>query len=151
MNFLLLAFKYVSSIFAVCAVVLGIQAIVDPVGFSSGFGLPLTSRPVRSGLNMDNAGTSRPTAVLHYNHSLTLSYISLMGARQLATGIILLVFAYQQKWTEMATILAIIGIVVAGTDGIHLWRAGATELARFHVIPGALISALAGRVIYSSV
>lgn len=151
MDYLLLAFKSVSVIFAVCAIATGTQAIVDPVGFSSVFGLPLTSRPVGSGFRVDNAVTSRSTALLHYNHSLTLSYVSLMGVRQLATGIILLTFAYQQKWTEMATILAIIGIIVAGTDGTFLWRAGARELARFHAIPGALIAALAGRVIYSGV
>ncbi|DBA86180.1 hypothetical protein WJX77_005830 [Trebouxia sp. C0004] len=73
-----------------------------------------------------------------------------MGVRQLATGIILLIFAQQNKWTEMATILAIIGVVVAGTDGVYLSRAGAGNLGRFHAIPGALIAALAGGVIYSS-
>ena len=71
-----------------------------------------------------------------------------MGARQLATGLILLTFAYQHKWTEAATILSIIGIVVAGTDGVYLSRAGAGQLARFHAIPGALIAALAAAVIY---
>ena len=49
----------------------------------------------------------------------------------------------------MATILAIIGILVAGTDGIYLSRSGAEKVARFHAIPGALIAALACGVIYS--
>ena len=72
-----------------------------------------------------------------------------MGIRQLATGIILLTFAYQSKWVEAATILAIIGIVVAGTDGIYLARGGGgSKAGLFHAIPGALIAALACGVIY---
>ena len=51
---------------------------------------------------------------------------------------------------EMATILAIIGIVVAGTDGIYLARAGLKGKGIFHAIPGALISALAWGVLISS-
>ena len=149
MDYLLLAFKLVSVVFAVSAVATGTQAIVDPVSFSKSFGLPLTASFVETGSNVDNAVTSRPTQILRHQRNLTLSYISLMGVRQLATGIILLTFAYQKKWTEMATILAIIGLVVAGTDGIYLSRAGARDLARFHAIPGALIAALAGGVIYS--
>ena len=72
-----------------------------------------------------------------------------MGVRQLATGTILLTFAYQNKWAEMATILAIIGILVAGTDGVYLARAGKTAQAKVHAVPGALIAALAGAVVYS--
>jgi hypothetical protein len=136
MDYLLPTFKTISVIFAISAVATGAQAIVDPLGFSRSFGLPLNS--------------TRTDAVDHYQYSLTMSYISLMGVRQLATGIILLTFAYQNKWTEMANILAIIGIVVAGTDGIYLSRAGARKLGRFHAIPGALIAALAGGVIYSN-
>lgn len=73
-----------------------------------------------------------------------------MGVRQLATGITLLTFAYQRKWTEMATVLSILGIVVAGTDGFYLWRFGATNQAKFHAIPGALIALLAGAVIFTN-
>jgi len=146
MDYLLPTFKTVSVMFAISAVATGAQAVVDPVGFSRFFGLPLTVT------NSDDNGadTSRPTNILHYDRCLTLSYVSLMGVRQLATGIVLLIFAHQNKWTEMATILAIIGIVVAGTDGMYLSRAGARKLGRFHAIPGALIAALAGGVIYFS-
>lgn len=143
MDYLLSIFWIVSVVFAISAVATGAQAIVDPVGFSRSFGLPLS--PVT-----DTASSvSRPTAVLHH-HRFTMSYVSLLGVRQLATGVILLTFAYQNKWTEMATILAIIGVVVAGTDGIYLSRAGASKLGRLHAIPGALIAALAGGVIYST-
>ena len=143
MAFLLSTFQVVSIIFAIAAVDTGAQALVDPVGFSISFGLPvaLNTRTV-------DAVTSRPTAVLHSHRSLTMSYISLLGVRQLATGLILLTFACQNKWTEMATILAIIGVIVAGTDGIFLSRFGAQNLGRLHAIPGALIAALAGGVIY---
>ena len=153
MDYLLLALKAVSVIFAVSAVITGTQAIVDPVGFSRFFGLPLTSNLTDSvgAYTKDDAGvTPTPTATLHYYRSLTVSYVSLMGVRQLATGIILLIFAYQDKWVEIATILAIIGVLVAGTDGIYLSRAGAIRKGRLHAIPGALIAALAGGVIYSS-
>ena len=47
----------------------------------------------------------------------------------------------------MATILAILGIVVAGTDGIYLARSGARNQALFHAVPGALIAFLAAAVV----
>ena len=153
MAYLLPIFKIVSVLFAISAVATGAQAIVDPVGFSRVFGLPLNSTltdSVGSLVDNEDAITSRTTALLHHHRSLTMSYVSLMGVRQLATGMILLTFAYQNKWTEMATILAIIGIVVAGTDGIYLSRAGAKQLGFFHAIPGALIAALAYGVICSN-
>ncbi|KAJ9604854.1 hypothetical protein H2200_010969 [Cladophialophora chaetospira] len=128
----------VSLTFAGAAIVTGLQAIMDPIGFSHSFGLPITLA--------NDTDKSKFTAISPSskpNGSPIKSYISLMGVRQLATGITLLTFAYQQKWTEMATILAILGIVVAGTDGIYLSRAGARNLAKFHAIPGALIALLA--------
>ena len=131
MPYLLSAFKAVSVIFAISAVVTGAQSIVDPVGFSLFFGLPLT-----------------PAVAASDHRDLTASYIALMGVRQLATGVTLLVFAYQSKWTEVATILAIIGVLVAGTDGIFLSRAGHGAVGRWHAIPGVLIAALAAAVVY---
>ena len=70
-----------------------------------------------------------------------------MGVRQLATGLTLLTFAYEEKWTEMATILSILGVVVAGTDGYYLARSGERGRAVFHAVPGALIAMLAGLVV----
>ena len=153
MAYLLLVFQTVSLLFALSAVATGAQAIVDPLGFSKLFGLPLTSTATDAEPSLngkDDAITSRTTTMLHYQYGLTRSYISLMGVRQLATGIILLTFAYQSKWTEMATILAIIGVLVAGTDGIYLSRAGHGALGRFHAIPGIIIAALAAAVVYSN-
>ena len=132
MDYLLPTFKIVALIFAISAVVTGVQAIVDPVGFSRSFGIPTTVAK--------DADTSTSTAI---------SYVSLMGVRQLATGITLLTFAYQKKWTEMATILSILGIIVAGTDGVYISRSGARNLAKLHAIPGALIALLAGAVIFT--
>ena len=149
MSYLALTFQLVSVIFAISAVVTGVQSLVDPVGFSKFFGLPLTPSTA-SPIDRDTAGTSRTTATLQSHRSLAMSYIQLMGVRQLATGLILLTFAYQHKWTEAATVLAIIGVVVAGTDGIFLARAGHRDLGLFHAIPGALIAALAGGFIYSN-
>jgi hypothetical protein len=152
MAYLLPVFKAVSVIFAISAVATGGQAIVDPIGFSKSFGLSLgsTKDSVGSIIDKEDEVSPKIAAILHHHRNLTMSYISLMGVRQLATGIILLTFAYQNKWIEMATILAIIGIVVAGTDGIYLSRAGAKELGMFHAIPGALIAALAYGVIISN-
>ena len=127
MGYLLLVLQAVSMIFALAAVATGAQAIVDPVGFSNTFGLSL------------------PTSKAD---SVASSYAALMGVRQLATGITLLTFAYQGKWSEVATILAIIGALVAGTDGLYLSRAGHTAQGRWHAVPGALISALAGASLY---
>ena len=142
MNLLLPTFKIVSVAFASSAIVTGAQAIVDPIGFSRSFGLPITIAK--------DADKPQSTPVSHFHESngnAIISYVSLMGIRQLATGITLLTFAYQKKWTEMATILAILGIVVAGTDGIYLSRSGAKNLAKLHAIPGALIALLAGATI----
>lgn len=151
MNYLLPTFKTVSVMFAISAVATGAQGILDPVGFSKFFGLPLsptiTTHSVYSLADKDN---SKTMATLNHDRSLTMSYVSLTGVRQLATGITLLTFAYQNKWTEVATILAIIGVVVAGTDGVYLSRNGTMASGVFHAIPGALISALACAVIYSN-
>lgn len=138
MNFLLPTFKMVSVAFAGSAIVTGTQAIVDPIGFSRSFGLPVTMVK-----DVDKSQSTPISHVYRSNGNPIESYVSLMGIRQLATGITLLTFAYQKKWTEMATILTILGIIVAGTDGFHLSRSGARNLAKLHAIPGALIALLA--------
>lgn len=70
-----------------------------------------------------------------------------MGIRQFTTGLTLLIFAYQGKWMEMATILSILGFVVAGTDGYFLWKAGMRREGVFHAVPGGLIAGLAWAVL----
>jgi hypothetical protein len=137
MSLLLSTFMAVSVIFAISAVLTGVQAIVNPVGFSRSFGLPIT-------ISKDD---NKPHSTANSHGNPGLSYVSLMGVRQLATGITLLTFAYQEKWTEMATILAILGIVVAGTDGYYLARSGARNSGVFHAVPGAVIALLAGAVV----
>jgi len=145
MNFLLPTFKMVSVAFASSAIVTNTQAILDPIGFSRSFGLPITI--------VKDADKSKSTTISHFykpNGNPVMSYVSLMGVRQLATGITLLTFAYQKKWTEMATVLTILGIIVAGTDGFYLSRSGARNLAKLHAIPGALIALLAGAIIFTN-
>ncbi|KAF2431480.1 hypothetical protein EJ08DRAFT_610426 [Tothia fuscella] len=144
MNYILPTFKIISIIFALSAVVTGIQSILDPIGFSQFFGLPIT--PPK---NAPNKSTSKSTTTPSRSpdDNITLSYVSLMGVRQLATGITLLIFAHQNKWTEMATILIILGLLVAGTDGFYLSRSGARGAGIFHAIPGALIALLACGVV----
>ena len=145
MSFLLPTFKIVSVAFAISAIVTGTQAIADPIGFSRSFGMPITI--------VKDADKSQSTPISRFyksNDNPIISYVSLMGVRQLATGITLLTFAYQKKWTEMATILTILGIIVAGTDGFYLSRFGARNLAKLHAIPGALIALLAGAIIFTN-
>lgn len=144
MTYLSPTFKAVSLIFSVAAIVTGLRPILDPVSFSHSFGIPLAPTTVSSYKKDSAALTQRD------DHNSALYYVSLMGVRQLGTGMILLTFAYQAKWTEMATILAIIGILVAGTDGVYLARARSIRAGAFHAIPGALISALALAFIYSA-
>ena len=155
MDYLQYIFKMVSVLFAISAVVTGVRAIVDPIGFSKIFGLPLSMSAIDSvkSLNNDEDAVilSASTTCSDYHRSVTMSYVSLMGVRQLAIGIILLTFGYQNKWNESATILAIIGIIVAGTDGIYLSRVGERGLGRLHAIPGALIAVLAGSVLFTNV
>ena len=127
MNLLLPTFKIVSVAFASSAIVTGAQAIVDPIGFSRSFGLPITIAK--------DADKPQSTPISYFhdpNGNAIISYVSLMGIRQLATGITLLTFAYQKKWTEMATILTILGIVVAGTDGIYRLTSAAARPHLMH-------------------
>lgn len=152
MGYLLQTFKIVSVTFAIAAVATGAQAVFDPVGFSRSFGLPVHTTMTTSkytGKNDDDALQPGKKAEPVNDRDFTQSYISLMGIRQLGTGLILLTFAVQKKWEEMATILAIIGIVVAGTDGLYLAQGGTVKQGMFHAIPGAAISLLAGSVLYS--
>ncbi|KAJ4355443.1 uncharacterized protein N0V89_003459 [Didymosphaeria variabile] len=130
---LTLTIKAVTLIFALASLSTGLQAITSPITFATTFGIPL------------------PPSPKHENPATTTSYISLLGARQLATGITLLVFAYQGKWVETATILSIIGVVVAGMDGYHIARRGSSGGGLFHAVPGALIAGLAAAVLYVGV
>lgn len=139
MNYILPTFKAVSVTFACLAVATGAHALWNPVGFAASFGMPLRPPPRENDVNINANQPGGKTDA---------SYVSLMGVRQLATGITLLAFASQGKWTEMATILTILGLVVATTDGFFLYRSGAGAKGPFHAIPGALIALLAGAVLY---
>lgn len=113
---LLRAFQLVSVTFACLAIGTGVQALFLPLNFSHSFGLPLA-------------------------HTDDVAYVSLMGVRQLCTGLTLLVFAYQRKWKEMGTLLALLGVLVAGTDGLFLARESAGK-GLFHALPGLGIASL---------
>ena len=138
-------FRAVSVIFAVASVATGVQAIINPAGFATSFGIPLVPHP-----SPEHAKALKPRATpTAQEAAISSAYIALLGARQLGTGITLLVFAYQGKWVESATILAIIGIVVAGMDGYHIARSGPLASGLFHAIPGALIAALAAATLHA--
>jgi hypothetical protein len=130
MDLLSTSFKLVSLIFAISAVGTGLQALLDPIGFSTSFGIP------------NGFAGGGPKSAIHSSDQLLL-YVSLMGVRQLATGLTLLLFAWLGKWAEMATILSILGYVVACTDGYYLVRAGNERQAAFHALPGFMIASLA--------
>ncbi|EGP82751.1 unnamed protein product [Zymoseptoria tritici ST99CH_1E4] len=141
MAYLLPSFKAVSIIFSFAAVGTGLQALIDPHGFSKSFGLPIVSSSA-SQLKPSKNGT--PSSITNFADS----YICLMGVRQLGTGILLMIFNYQHKYIEAATVLAVIGVLVAGTDGLFLARAGDRKGGLFHAGPGLAIAALAGAVLY---
>ncbi|KAI3390654.1 hypothetical protein diail_8985 [Diaporthe ilicicola] len=141
-------FGGVSVIFAVASVFTGVQAIINPAGFATSFGIPL---PPPSPKHEKAALEPRATpATEEAAASSVHMYVALLGVRQVGTGITLLVFAYQGKWVESATVLAIIGIVVAGMDGYHIVQSGSLGGGLFHAIPGALIAALAAATVVTS-
>ncbi|KAK5703854.1 hypothetical protein LTR97_002867 [Elasticomyces elasticus] len=141
MDYIIPTYKWVSVTFAMLSLGTGIQALVDPIGFSKSFGMPL--EPTPSDDDNRKIGSQQ--------HGLAKSYVSLMGVRQLGTGITILIFAYQGKWAEAGTILALIGFLVAGTDGYHLARAGGASKGLFHAIPGACIAGLGAAAVYMGV
>lgn len=47
----------------------------------------------------------------------------------------------------MATILSVLGFLVAGMDGLVLWRAGKRSEGVFHAVPGGLIAGLSCAVV----
>lgn len=137
-------FGAVSVIFAVAAVFTGVQAIINPTGFATSFGIPVSQTSPEHAKDPKSRAT--PTVEEAASSS---AYVTLLGARQLGTGITLIVFAYQGKWVESATVLTIIGIVVAGMDGYYIARSGSLGGGLFHAIPGALIAALAAATLYA--
>ena len=139
MDYILLAFKAVGVIFACLALATGAHALWRPFGFAVTFGIPLQPPSEKHNTNLK---TDR------LDGKAVVSYVSLMGARQLATGVILLAFTIQGKWTEIATILVIVGLTVATTDGFFLYRSGARKKGLFHALPGVLIALLAGAALY---
>lgn len=153
-----IAFKTVSAIFAVAAIVTGAQALAQPIRSSQSFGIPIhndvpqdvrNKRGASKRSKEEKKSSKGSNPELQHHNNVAVFYISLMGVRQLATGVILLTFSVQHKWSEMAQILAIIGFLVAGTDGVYLSKAGRIDLALFHAMPGAGIAALACAALYT--
>jgi len=140
-------FKTISMIFAVAAVFTGVQAIFYPIAFAKSFGIPVPASLCGSEIRPDRDSSA---ALQPSSTTFTTSYISLLGVRQLGNGVTLLVFAYLNKWDDIAIILAIIGLLVAGTDGLFLIRSGATQAGLFHAVPGALIATLAAATLYGT-
>lgn len=136
MAYLLPIFKSVTVIFSTASIIMGIQALAFPIGFSRTFGLPF------------NVSSQPDSASSRHHTEVTKSYISLMGIRQLGTGLVLSTFALQGKWTEAATMLAIVGVVVAGTDGVFLARSGKVGKGIWHAFPGLVIAGLASAVVW---
>ncbi|KPI37063.1 uncharacterized protein AB675_3580 [Cyphellophora attinorum] len=154
---ILAIFQTISLIFAVASIATGLQALFDSHGFAKAFGIPIPSSPsATSGASAksiddppskrmkdDDADVSTRAAVA------AASYVSLLGTRQLAQGLILVVFAAQGKWVETAQILCVLGVVVACTDGVVLSRRvgstgkGSLGKGLFHAGPGLGIAGVA--------
>jgi hypothetical protein len=144
MPILLSAFTAVSWMFSLAAIATGLQAVIDPLGFSTSFGLPIKAlNSTKRTSNRDVDESLAPESAI--------SYVSLMGIRQLGTGILLLVFNYQGKHIEASTVLAIVGVLVAGTDGLFLARGGNKRAGLWHAVPGLAIAGLASAVLYYDV
>lgn len=144
---LITAFKAVCSIFTAASLLTGTQAIVNPTAFATSFGIPLAQPPESpKQAAASTTDTTKPPPPHH--DPAASSYVALLGARQLGTGITLLVFACQGKWVECATVLSVIGLVVAGADGYHIAKNGNLGGGVFHAGPGAAIAALAGAVVW---
>ena len=124
---LLLLFKGVSLIFATASVLTGTQALLDPIAFSKTFGITIPKQ--------------RDTPLLR-------SYVTLMAARQFATGISILLLAKQGHFIAIAYILMVAGIVVAGTDGVFIAKNGSRKMGVVHAGPGFVIASLAALTIW---
>lgn len=148
MTYILPAFKAFSTIFACLAVATGAQALWDPIGFAASFGIPIHHAPRMS------TGNSTDTAIKQGRSDSTVataapSCVSLIGVRQLATGVTLVTFAWQGRLDEMAVLPFVLGFLVAGTDGLFFYRSRAAAKGLFHAGPGAGIAMLAGAVGFS--
>lgn len=124
---LLLLFKGVSLIFATASVFTGTQALLDPIAFSKTFGITIPKQ---------------------HDTPLLRSYVTLMAARQLATGISILLLAKQGHFIAIAYILMVAGIVVAGTDGVFIAKNGSRKMGVVHAGPGFVIASLAALTIW---
>jgi hypothetical protein len=124
---LLLLFKGVSLIFATASVFTGTQALLDPIAFSTTFGITIPKQ---------------------LDTPLLRSYVTLMAARQLATGISILLLAKQGHFIAIAYILMVAGIVVAGTDGVFIAKNGSRKMGVVHAGPGFVIASLAALTIW---
>lgn len=97
--------------FAAASIITGCTAVRDPSTFADTFGLELPPRS--SGFNQ--FPKEAQTALLE-QQNVTRKYVSLMGVRQLATGLILLTLEWRHQWREAAIVVAISGFVVATTN-----------------------------------
>ena len=126
-DLLLLLFKGVSLIFAIASVLTGAQALIDPIAFSKTFGISIPKQ---------------------HDTPLLRSYVTLMAARQLATGISVLLLAKQGHFLAIAYILMVAGIVVAGADGIFIAKMGSRKMGIVHAGPGFVIASIAALTIW---
>jgi hypothetical protein len=146
MDYVLASFIGISTIFSILAIQTGAHALLRPVSFAQSFGLPMTTKVASKNRPEDN----EDALAVKQNLDFGLAYVTMMGVRQLATGVTILIFASRGKWTEIATILSVLGLLVATTDAYMLWNAGKTGLARYHALPGIAIAAHALVVLWRS-
>ncbi|KAM0700290.1 hypothetical protein Q7P35_012010 [Cladosporium inversicolor] len=124
---LFILLKGVSLVFATASVFTGARALLDPIAFSTTFGISVPK------------GHDTP---------LLRSYITLMATRQLATGISILLLARQGHFIAIAYILMVTGIVVAGTDGVFIAKMGSRKMGIVHAGPGFVIASIAALTIW---
>ena len=144
MDYLLPSFQGVSVIFAILALQTGGQAFWTPLVFAETFGLPLDSTSTSTLTEANKAVVNAAET----NHNVALSFVTMMGMRQFAAGGTILALAAQGEWVSIATVLSVYGVCAAGVDTYNLHRANKPSLARYHGIPGAIITGHAMAVLY---
>lgn len=127
-SLLLLIFKPTAFIFSIASIFTGLQSLFRPLHFSRLFGIPIVP--------------SQTTPLL-------LDYISLMGSRQLSTGLATALLLLRGNDVGAGYVLMVAGVVVAGWDGVIIARNGSTRMGIVHAGPGFVIAAIAAGVVWT--
>ena len=100
---------------ATVGTIVGLRSFTSPLDTAETFGLP-QSRTPSSGFN---------------------AFIPVCGGRNLASGVTMLAFAYQQNWRAVGTLMCC-GVITAVTDATVCFRYGDRDAAVGHGVASVL-------------